>query len=180
MESKKKMRILDLGVGSGAVVLSLLAEMPSHFYAAGDCSSAAVDMARRNALRFGLLGKVTFFVADWFTCFGPLTEKTQFDIITANPPYVPSHEISRLEPEIAEYEPRSALDGGPDGLRFLRFLAQGAPAYLSAGGYLLMEMGAGQKRDLQSHIEKTEAYAEIDFWSDYAGITRVVCAKKNK
>jgi release factor glutamine methyltransferase len=107
-------RVLDLGTGSGAVVLALAAEAGRHRYFASDLSIAAVATARRNALAAGVEGRVEFFAADWFSALKQ--GGAPFDVIVSNPPYVTRSALAELQPEIVRHEPHLALDGGPDGL----------------------------------------------------------------
>jgi len=134
----RPLRIADLGTGSGAVLLALLSELPKARGIGTDVSAAALAVARDNAERLGLNG-ARFVACDMASALqGP------FDLIVSNPPYIASAEIAELAPEVRDFEPRAALDGGTDGLDFYRAIAAAAPGLLAPGGVLVVELGAGQ------------------------------------
>lgn len=164
-------RVLELGTGSGAVILAVASERPGHGFVASDRSLAALSLAARNARRHGLRDTVHFVCGDWFAPFNAAS--LQFDVILANPPYIPSAEIRRLEPEIHRYEPLTALDGGPDGLKSIRTLVEAAPVFLKPGGHLLIEIGDRQGEAAARIARNTGAYGEIDVDVDYSGRPRV-------
>jgi release factor glutamine methyltransferase len=169
-------RILELGVGSGAVVLALAAEAPRHTYFACDLSPAALRVARRNVEQAGGRGRIFLWAADWFAALkpaGPL-----FALIIANPPYVPSAEIDALQPEIARYEPRLALDGGSDGLGSYRAIVAEAHRFLLPGGRLLLEIGCDQRQAVHLLYEQCGAYESFECSRDYSGRERVVGMRK--
>jgi release factor glutamine methyltransferase len=131
--------ILDLGCGSGCLLLALLSELPNARGAGVDLSPEAVATASANAERHGLQRRARFLVADWDSGLAG-----RFDIVVSNPPYVPAAEIARLAPEVARHDPRLALDGGPDGLDSHRRLARVLPRRLVAGGIAVVEHGDDQ------------------------------------
>lgn len=131
--------ILDLGTGSGCILLTLLAELPEARGLGTDISLGALRVAVRNASLFGLSGRAWFAAANWFEGL-----EGRFDFIVSNPPYIMTGEIAGLAPEVAAHDPRGALDGGADGLDAYRAIAARATAFLTPGGYLLVEIGAGQ------------------------------------
>lgn len=137
--SLQPVEILDLGTGSGAILVTLLAELPDARGTGTDLSLAALEEAEANAIRHGVAERVRFVPADW--CEGL---EGSFDLIVSNPPYVPSGDIHRLEPEVRDHDPSRALDGGPDGLDAYRAIAAGARRLLAPGGLLAVEIGAGQ------------------------------------
>ncbi len=139
-DRRQPLRILDLGTGTGCLLLALLSELPDSTGLGVDASLAAARIARQNAAALGLRGRAKFLVGDWGHSFADAS----FDLILANPPYVPEGEIDGLEPEIARYEPRQALSGGADGLACYRALAPGLARLLSPGGQALLEVGRGQ------------------------------------
>jgi release factor glutamine methyltransferase len=163
-------RILDLGTGSGAVVLALAKERPGHQFLATDCSVAALAAARANARRLALEARLDFLTGDWFA---PLRRCRQWDLIVSNPPYIATSVLADLDPEVVAFEPRQALDGGPDGLDSLHRIIDQAPSYLADSGYLLLEIGADQRRPVAERVRKTTAYRRMDFRTDYAGRDRV-------
>jgi len=132
-------RILDLGTGTGALLLAALAEYPQALGIGIDRSPAALALAVCNARETGLAGRAMFVTADWGACL-----RGEFDAVLANPPYIRSGDIELLMPEVAVYEPRSALDGGPDGLAAYRRILPDLPSLLSPGGVAVLEIGADQ------------------------------------
>ena len=131
--------ILDLGTGSGCLLLSLLAECPRAVGIGLDASLAALRVARRNAAGCRVGDRTRLVVGDWASCIG-----ARFDIVVANPPYIADADIARLAPEVREAEPRLALAGGADGLAAFRRLLPQLPRCLAAGGLVAVEFGAGQ------------------------------------
>ncbi len=131
--------ILDLGTGSGALILSLLSELPSAFGIATDVSIEALDCAHHNAVALGLAGRTAFVACDYGTAL-----KGPFDLVVSNPPYVARDDIARLAPEVSLFDPHRALDGGPDGLDGYRAIAADARRLLTPNGSLVVELGAGQ------------------------------------
>lgn len=133
------LRILDLGTGTGCLLLSLLSEMPCAEGLAVDQSSAAIAVARANADRLALADRACFVVGDWAAALDG-----RFDVILSNPPYIPSGAIEELQPEVAVFEPRLALDGGIDGLDAYRRLAADLPRILADDGVAALEVGMDQ------------------------------------
>jgi release factor glutamine methyltransferase len=132
-------RILDLGTGSGCLLLALLSELPQAWGLGVDRSTAALTAARENARRLGLAGRTCFAATDWAAGLAG-----RFDLVVANPPYVATPDIAALAPEVAGFDPPAALDGGADGLEAYRAVAPALPALLSDGGRALLEIGADQ------------------------------------
>lgn len=133
------LRVLDLGTGTGCILLALLSELPNATGLGIDIESGAVAVAAANAAALGFAGRAEFRAGDWTA---GVTDR--FDLVLANPPYIPDPEIPALEPEVAVYEPRRALAGGPDGLAAYRRLALEVPCVLASGGQAGFEVGAGQ------------------------------------
>ena len=168
--------ILDLGTGCGAIALALASRHPQHLFFAMDLSKAATRIARQNAKRHGLDGRIHFFVGDWME---PLQQKTRlFDLIVSNPPYIPSGDIPVLQPEIYKYEPLSALDGEEDGLGCLRKIIGAAHRLLKPRGSLVLEIGHDQKAAVQGVIERCGEYDGMVFSKDYSGMDRVARMRK--
>lgn len=165
------LRVLEIGHGCGAVAIALAKELDQAEIVATDISAGACSLAQENAAAHGVTGRVRFVLGDLF----PVGEKP-FSLICSNPPYIPTAEVLALAPEVRYYEPLTALDGGEDGLSFFRRIAQGTPAFLVAGGWLLLEMGQGQAPQVEA-ILKEQGFAQIDLIPDYAGIKRVIRAQ---
>ena len=169
-------RILELGTGSGAVILALAAERPGDLLCATDQSEKVLSIARDNAERHGVLQRVSFFCGDWFM---PIDREADgFDLILSNPPYIRRKDIPKLQPEIFRFEPKIALDGGPSGIDCLGHIITTAPPYLRPDGHLLLEIGHDQRTLLEKVIEKTGSYQEAVFIKDYSGHDRVLRIRK--
>jgi release factor glutamine methyltransferase len=140
-QGRGHLRILDLGTGSGAIVVTLLAELPGATAVATDLSAKALQVAANNARALGVGERISFVQANWFN---GVEEK--FDLIVSNPPYIPLGDIDGLAMDVRAFDPRTALDGGPDGLEAYRRIASGAESHLAEGGRVLLEIGAGQER----------------------------------
>lgn len=135
----RPLRLLDLGTGSGCVLLTLLAELPEAVGTGIDISAGALMCAQANARALGVGKRARFVAADWFEGLSG-----RFDLIVSNPPYISATELAALPREVAEHDPLAALDGGRDGLDAYRRIAAGAAAFLSAAGQLLVEIGQTQ------------------------------------
>ncbi|MGI9384435.1 MAG: peptide chain release factor N(5)-glutamine methyltransferase [Methyloligellaceae bacterium] len=167
--------ILDLGTGTGCILLSLLAELPQATGVGTDLSFGALIVARRNAVRLGLDGRSRFVCADWLNGLSG-----RFDLIVANPPYIPSAAVERLTPEVALYEPRAALDGGLDGLDAYRSILPGMRRVLRPGGWLIFEVGEGQADAVADLMAMQGFSPDAGGWQcrkDLAGIVRCVAAR---
>ncbi|MCP4672866.1 MAG: peptide chain release factor N(5)-glutamine methyltransferase [Desulfobacula sp.] len=173
-QNNKPCNILELGTGSGAVIISIAKKMPDHYYFASDFSSLALDIAQKNARKI-VKDKILFFASNWFAA---LHKKPCLDLIISNPPYIPSKDISALAPEIRNFEPMLALDGGKDGLDSFRTILKNADNYLVSKGVILFEMGFDQKEGLINIVNKYSYYKSIKFIKDLAGHNRVAVIKK--
>jgi release factor glutamine methyltransferase len=171
------LNILDLGTGSGAIILSIASERPCNRYFAVDISDKAVHIARKNRDSNNIKAPVSFILGQWF---GPFAKRQIFDLIVSNPPYIPSADIAHLEPEITRYEPMIALDGDTDGLSCIRSVLEEASFYLKDGGYLMMETGFDQKPAVTEIAEKCGCYEKIEYIRDGAGHDRVVKMRKRQ
>lgn len=158
--------VLDLGTGSGCLLLAVLSEYANASGTGVDRQSGAVEIARRNAAASGLAQRAQFVVDHWAASLA-----TRVDVILANPPYIPSDLIERLAPEVARYEPRAALDGGGDGLMAYRELAPALRRLLKASGCAFIELGAGQGPAVAA-IMARHGLALADMVRDLAGIER--------
>ncbi len=161
------MRALDACTGSGCVAITLAKERLTSHADATDVSPDALAVAQHNALRLGAYN-VAFYEADLFPPHGHA-----YDIVVSNPPYIASSEIDTLMPEVSRFEPRIALDGGPDGLSFVRRLLEGGRSVLSQEGVLAIEVGDGQAPQVAALFEQN-GYRDVECARDYGGIERVV------
>jgi release factor glutamine methyltransferase len=162
-------RVLDLCTGSGCVAISLARERPTTRVLGVDLSEDALAVARENALRLGAVN-AGFLRSDLYEALPP---GARFELITANPPYIPDAEIAALQPDIRDYEPRVALSGGPDGLDVIRRIVAGAPRWLAPGGVLAIEVGAGQADGAAALFERA-GLRDVARARDLGGHERVI------
>jgi release factor glutamine methyltransferase len=165
-------RAVDVCTGSGCVAIAIARERPSWRFSASDLSEAAAEVARYNVLRLGVHWNLEVRTGDLLEPFGD----ERFDLITANPPYIPEDEIARLQPDIVEHEPRLALDGGREGLVVVARLLKAARNRLEPGGLLALEVGAGQAERVQKGFVGY-GFSEVEAEVDYGGIERVVSGR---
>ncbi|MGB3179197.1 MAG: peptide chain release factor N(5)-glutamine methyltransferase [Albidovulum sp.] len=163
-------RLLDLGTGTGCILLSCLAAMPQAVGTGSDLSPDALAIAKENAGALGLVARTCFVVSDWFTEISG-----RFDLIVANPPYISEAEMADLSPDVREWEPRLALTPGGDGLDAYRAIVQSAGAYLSPGGRLAFEIGPTQAGDVCALLHAA-GFAEPQIRHDLDGRDRVLVA----
>jgi release factor glutamine methyltransferase len=161
-------RVLDLGTGTGALLLAALAEYPQAFGVGVDRSAAAVALAARNAARNGLGGRAAFLAGDWAAALSG-----RFDLVLSNPPYIPAGDIAGLMPEVARHEPAAALAGGPDGLDAYRVLLPALPGLLAEGGIAVLEIGVGQA-DLVESLGEAAGLAAAGRRNDLSGVARAL------
>jgi len=166
--------ILDLGVGSGALILAILAERPAAHGLGIDVSEEALEIARDNAATLGLAARCVLARGDWTTGL----EDDGFDVIVSNPPYIATEVIAGLQPEVRDYEPMLALDGGPDGLAPYRILAGEILRVLKPGGRFAVEIGYDQKAAVERLFSEAGAL-EVVTLPDLGGRDRVVVGVKN-
>ncbi len=169
---KEGMWILDLGTGSGCILLSILKLAGVNLKGTGsDISSAALKVARENARRLGLTAE--FIQSDLFeNLSGP------YDLIISNPPYIPTDVIDTLSDEVRFHDPLLALDGGSDGLRFYRAVAKEAPTYLTPGGRLMLEIGSDEAAEVTSLLEAA-GFTDLTVQKDLSGLDRLISAMYN-
>ncbi len=170
-DRKAPLRLLDLGTGTGCILLALLSELPNSGGLGVDLSPRAVEAAAGNAERNGLAGRARFQTGDWAAGIAD-----RFDIVVSNPPYIPSADIAGLEPEVREHDPLRALDGGPDGLEPYRIIAAELPRLLVPGGLAAFEVGQGQAEQVAALVE-AQGLAETAILCDLGGIKRCVRAR---
>lgn len=166
-------RVLDLGTGTGAILISLLAARPAAQGVASDVSEAALAVARQNAERIGVVDRVAFVKSDWL-----VEVRGVFDLIVSNPPYIALAEMPDLAPELA-YEPRIALTDESDGLSAYRIIVMGAGAHLSTGGRLMVEIGWGQGAEVAA-LFVGAGFEQVEVLSDLDGRDRVVTGAKSE
>jgi release factor glutamine methyltransferase len=170
--------VADVGTGSGCIAVSLARRMPLAVLHATDRSAEALRVARRNAERHDVAGQVTFLEGDLLKPLRASGLSGRVDIVVSNPPYIAEREWEALQPEVRLFEPRIALAGGEDGLAVYRRLVQEAVEFLSADGWLIMEVGQGQAQSVRVLLGATKQYGVVDVRPDQAGIDRVVCAQR--
>lgn len=167
--------VLELGTGSGAIVIALASERPQSRFYASDQSLDALAIAQQNAIQNKVSERIDFFCADWLLGTSPAAS---FDMIVSNPPYIATAEISQLLPEVAQYEPRAALDGDADGLAALRHIIGCADSWLRPGGWLLLEIGYDQRMRVEAMAGESGHYVDVHFRRDYGGNDRVVSMRR--
>jgi len=165
-----RLRILDIGTGSGALLLALLSELPHASGLGTDISQAALEVARANAERNGLRDRCSFVACDIVKGV-----EGRFDLIVSNPPYVAHGEIATLAPEVRDYAPTLALDGGTDGLACYRAIARQVPHLMADNGRLFVELGAGQEAAVRALLTEAGLRAGAAR-ADLAGIPRALSA----
>jgi len=170
-----RLRLLDLGTGSGIIAVSLAKELPEWEVWATDISAEALHWAQVNAEKHGVHDRIRFRQGD---LFDSIREKEAvFDIIVSNPPYVGEEEYGALPPEVRDHEPHTALAGGPGGMAYVERILREAPDFLNHGGWLLVEMAPGQTERAMKIAEETRCYGGAGRIRDYSGRHRVVCAR---
>ncbi|HSB68547.1 MAG TPA: peptide chain release factor N(5)-glutamine methyltransferase [Candidatus Methylomirabilis sp.] len=177
-EGRQGVTLVDLCTGSGAVAIALALELPEARIIATDSSWRALRVARANAEAHGVADRLVFLRGDlWRALAPPHAGAAPVDVVVANPPYIPSGAVEALMPEV-QWEPRVALDGGPDGLRVLGQIIATTPPNLRAGGFLLLEIGADQALAVIRLIEATHGFEPPRVFQDLAGRDRVVVARR--
>ena len=162
--------VLDLGTGTGCLLLAVLSERPGAWGLGIDLSPEAAALAARNARQAGLAGRCAFLAADWSA---PLAPGARFGLVLSNPPYIPTPDLAGLMPEVIAHEPARALDGGPDGLAAYRRIIAALPNLLAPGGVAVLEVGVGQANDVAS-LAQAHGLAHRTTRPDLAGIPRAV------
>lgn len=171
LDRRGPLRVLDLGTGSGALLIALLRELPRAFGVASDRSPAALHLARANAAAHGLADRAGFVACDFGAALAG-----GFDLVVSNPPYVASADIGTLAPEVRDHDPRLALDGGCDGLAAYRAIAADAGRLLAATGLLVLELGAGQAPAVAALLREA-GLDPAEPVPDLAGIPRAIAAR---
>jgi release factor glutamine methyltransferase len=166
LRKRKPMRILDLGTGSGCILLSLLHAFPNATGLGVDLAPRAVEQARLNAEQLGLDNRCEIRINNWFTGI-----EEQFDIVSFNPPYIPTSDLPKLMPAVRDFEPRLALDGGEDGMDPYRIVIPALPKLIKKGGYAGIEMGDYQTQAIEQMLRQA-GYRDIRLLIDFRGFDR--------
>jgi release factor glutamine methyltransferase len=161
-------KVLDIGVGCGCIVVALAKKLAGAELFGVEQSAAALELAKRNAAKHGTV--INMVRGSLFEPFNGV----RFSLIVSNPPYIPTAEIAALQPEVRDYEPRDALDGGPEGLDFYRSIIPAAPGHLDSGGWLLFEVGIDQAKQVLELFARTGRFEKLFTTKDPTGIERVV------
>ncbi len=175
-DRSRKLRILDLGLGSGCLLLTLLREYPQATGVGIDASEAALAVAQANAEALGVAPRARLTTGDWRQAGWTDLLEGPFDLLVSNPPYIESAAVGGLMPEVARHEPRLALDGGADGLAAYRIIAAALPALVVPGGWTIVEVGEGQAPEIAS-LFAAEGLVPRPSRKDLGGIERVVPAQ---
>jgi release factor glutamine methyltransferase len=168
-------RALDLCTGSGCVAITFARERPTWRVDGSDLSPDALAVARDNAARLGAVWNVRWLAGDLFAPLDPARDR--YDLVTANPPYIPRDELAALDPDVRDFEPRLALDGGPDGLDLVDRVVREAPPFLLPGALLAVEIMAGQGDDVRRRFERA-GFVDVELAHDYGGRGRVVSGRR--
>ena len=168
-DKQKALKIVDLGTGSGCILLSLLREFPNAQGVGVDRSPEALIIAQKNRAKLGLEEQSSFMQADWLNGI----ESDSVDLIVSNPPYIPTKDIDGLEKNVRDYDPMSALDGGDDGLDCYKKIIPQAAKKLKSGGSLFLEVGINQARSVKTLLQNEKFYG-IKTYKDLQGIERCI------
>ena len=171
---ENKTAALDFGTGTGCISIALATKCPNAKINATDVSADALTLAKQNAEQNKVAERIEFLQGDGFAA---LSADSKFDLIMSNPPYIPSAEIETLQPEVRDFDPRAALDGGADGLDFYRILAAKAKAFLKPDGKIMLEFGDGQAEAICT-IFQNEKWIVEAVKEDYSQRARILIAKK--
>ncbi len=168
-------RVLDVGTGAGPIAVALAHALPKSRLIATDLSPKALRLAVRNAHRNAVRQRIAFVCTDLLAAF---QSRAVFHAIVSNPPYIASGDLSDLQPEVRDFDPPLALNGGPDGLAFHRSIIARAPAHLCRGGWLALEVAGGTARDVVNLLENSSGFVHERTIPDLTGTERILLAKK--
>ena len=172
--------VLDVCCGSGNVAVALAHHEARCTVSGSDLSADAVELARTNASFAGVARRVQFFVGDLFAPFADSGHRESVDVVACNPPYIPSARVALLAPEIRDHEPVIAFDGGALGIGIIQQVFSQAPTYLRPGGWLCVEVGAGQAEPLSRRMRRQSEYDRVDVRQDSNGVGRVLLARRKE
>ena len=167
-------RVLDAGTGSGIIAITYLLEKTGATALALDISLDALALARENAVRHGVLGRLSLVASDWLSALGGVS----FDLVLSNPPYLAIGESPHLPPTVRDHDPRRALFAGDDGMAAIRQLLASVPAVLAPGGLLVFEIGFGQSEAVRSEILTRPAWRFVGIEDDLEGIPRICLVRR--
>jgi release factor glutamine methyltransferase len=170
------LRIADVGTGSGCIAVALARELPHAEIFATDISTAALEVAGRNAARHGVADRVHFVNCDLLS--GAVVTEKQFDLIVSNPPYVARDDAGQLQREVRDHEPDAALFGGPTGVEIYSRLIQEAGSLLRRGGILVLELGYNSAAHVEGLLNPELGWTNVKITNDLAGIPRVISAER--
>ena len=170
-----KRRLIDIGTGGGAIAVSLATNLPDWEIVATDLSADVLDVARKNSVIHGCTERITFLQGNLFAPVKTL-ENRRFDWIASNPPYISTKDFPTLPPDIREYEPKTALIAGCDGLSIIRQIISRAPQFLNPDGRLILEIANNQSEQVQNLIQSHPAYNDCQVIVDYSGLERIIVA----
>ena len=173
--SKSGVKVCDIGTGCGNIAIAIKSNCPDISITAVDISPTAIAVAQKNAAQLGFATQIDFKIGNLFES----VPGEKFDLIVSNPPYVVHHQIKELEPEIIQFEPHSALDGGKDGLEFYRRIIAESQNHLNDSGFLLFEIGQGQITGIRDIFQKFPSFHIIKVIPDLTQIERVIVAQLN-
>ena len=176
LSSRENETIVDIGTGCGNIAVSLGKELPQVRIVATDTAKKALRLAKLNASR-QKISNIIFAKGSLFSALPRLRLEGKCDFIVSNPPYVSEEEWAKLDIEIRDHEPKSALVAGKSGLEVINTLIQGAPSYLKPGGFLLVEIGNGQRDKVLSFFDLSSVWEKVNFFKDLNGISRVAMGK---
>jgi len=176
LSSRENETIVDIGTGCGNIAVSLAKELPQARIVATDTAQKALKLAKVNASR-QKISNIIFARGSLFSALKRLHLEGKCDFIVSNPPYVSEEEWPKLDVEIRDHEPKSALVAGGSGLKIINNLIKGAPTYLKPGGCLLVEIGNGQRDKVLSFFDSSSVWEKVNFFKDINGISRVVMGK---
>ena len=177
IEKQPDISILDIGTGSGAIAIAIASEIETAKISAVDISAKALDTAKLNASKHGMVSRISFYEGNLLECFE--NDHRSFDIILSNPPYVTAKDYELLPKKIKGFEPKLALESGEDGLSHIRIILDKAPALLNPGGWLMLEMDPDQTALAVQIIGNNDEYSTGQVIKDYSNRDRVVIARKS-
>lgn len=175
---KGQLTVIDMGTGCGGIAVSLAVNSGNTRILASDVSPEAIAVAQKNVEKLQLQDRVQLFCGDLFLPIRELGYNNDVDIVVCNPPYIPQESLSKLAPEIINYEPLVALDAGAYGMGFFRRLIKESESILKPGGILVFEIGKGQEKLVTRLLERHQGYENIQYFKDEEGSIRVISATK--